>query len=122
MASEDKTTEQLYKAVQDGNKEHVHDILQTHHDVVYDILNRTGPERGYYYLHEACKRGHEDVVTLLTSYYEQLDQPSPQVRGLWEGALSCPQPHGGESPMVHELSQPTPLFLPHFVTVSWREY
>ena len=77
--------ERLYKAVQEGSKERVHDILQAHHDVVFDILNRSGPERGYYYLHEACKRGHEDVVTLLTSYYEQLDQASPQV----SYALSC---------------------------------
>ncbi|KAI0237313.1 Leucine-rich repeat serine/threonine-protein kinase 1 [Lamellibrachia satsuma] len=78
MASDIKIIEQLYKSVQDGCKERVHDILQSNHDVVYEILNRTGPERGYYYLHEACKRGHEEVVTLLTSYYEQLDQPSPQ--------------------------------------------
>ena len=76
--------ERLYKAVQEGSKERVHDILQAHHDVVFDILNRSGPARGYYYLHEACKRGHEDVVTLLTSYYEQLDQASPQVGfSLW---------------------------------------
>ena len=80
MASDIKIIEQLYKAVQDGCKERVHDILQSNHDVVYEILNHTGPERGYYYLHEACKRGHEEVVTLLTSYYEHLDQSSPQVR------------------------------------------
>ena len=85
MASDIKIIERLYKAVQDGSKEQVHDILQTHHDVVFDILNLSGPERGYYYLHEACKRGHEDVVTLLTSFYKQLDQPSPQVSVI----LSC---------------------------------